>query len=107
MSIRLLATTKQLINNASHMNYQKFEVLTKGQSLSAYLKPKQAAIRQYLPIWAAPVISAAMPTSQEQLIASVSIDSVVTTIVDKKAKAEIENQGVGEEVGFLELGARS
>lgn len=51
------ATTAQLLTNAAHLAYQELKILAKGQYLPAFLQIQQADVRQYLPVWAAAVVS--------------------------------------------------
>ena len=53
-----LATT-QLLINAAPLAYRELKALASGQFLPAFLQKEQPTLRQYLPIWSAPVISAA------------------------------------------------
>lgn len=58
------ATSRLLINTAP-LAYHELKVLANGQFLPAFLQAEQAALRQYLPIWAAPVIIAAQSVSDK------------------------------------------
>ena len=51
-------TTLQLLNNAAPLAYRELKILANGQYLPAFLQAEQPALRQYLPIWSAPVITA-------------------------------------------------
>ncbi|GAF51969.1 hypothetical protein [Psychrobacter sp. JCM 18900] len=50
-------TTEQLLISATPLAYRELKVLANGQFLPAFLQEKQAALRPYLPIWAAVVIT--------------------------------------------------
>ena len=41
-----------------HLAYRELTVLANGQFLPAFLQGEQAALRQYLPMWSAPIITA-------------------------------------------------
>ena len=85
-------TTSQLITNASHLGYQQLKTLAKGQFLPAYLKPQQEAIRQYLPVWAPSVMSAAMPARQQVLAADtdpVSVIDIATAVVVEEEPSKV------------------
>ncbi|MGO3876219.1 MAG: hypothetical protein ACTJH2_08675 [Psychrobacter celer] len=51
--------TKQLLINAAPQVYRELMVLANGQFLPAFLQQQTSALRQYLPIWSAPIITAA------------------------------------------------
>lgn len=51
-------TTSQLLINAAPLVYRELKILSNGQFLPAFLQSEQTALRQYLPIWSAPVIGA-------------------------------------------------
>ncbi len=51
-------TTSQLLSNAAPLAYRELKILADGQFLPAFLQSQQAALRHYLPIWSAPVITA-------------------------------------------------
>lgn len=53
-----LLTTSQLLINAAPLAYRELKILANGQFLPAFLQTEQPALRQYLPIWSAPVIAA-------------------------------------------------
>lgn len=57
-----LLTTSQLLINASPLAYRELKILANGQFLPAFLQAEQPALRQYLPIWSAPVIAAPQTT---------------------------------------------
>ena len=58
-------TTEQLLISATPLAYRELKVLANGQFLPAFLQEKQAALRPYLPIWAAAVITATQGVSQQ------------------------------------------
>ncbi|MBO1517834.1 hypothetical protein [Psychrobacter halodurans] len=51
--------TKQLLTNAAPLVYRELMILANGQFLPAFLQQQTSALRQYLPIWSAPIITAA------------------------------------------------
>ncbi|MCG3842499.1 hypothetical protein I3249_06895 [Psychrobacter sp. Ps1] len=58
-------TTEQLLISAAPLAYRELKVLANGQFLPAFLQEKQAALRPYLPIWAAAVITATQGVDQQ------------------------------------------
>ena len=58
-------TAEQLLISATPLAYRELKVLANGQFLPAFLQEKQAALRPYLPIWAAAVITATQGASQQ------------------------------------------
>ncbi|WP_420230073.1 hypothetical protein ACOBWA_01900 [Psychrobacter sp. ER1] len=58
-------TTEQLLISATPLAYHELKVLANGQFLPAFLQDKQAALRPYLPIWSAAVITATQGVSQQ------------------------------------------
>ncbi|WP_201604772.1 hypothetical protein [Psychrobacter immobilis] len=52
------SATLQLLINAAPLAYRELTVLANGQFLPAFLQGEQAALRQYLPMWSAPIITA-------------------------------------------------
>lgn len=60
-------TTSQLLINAAPLAYRELTILANGQFLPAFLQSEQAALRQYLPIWSAPIIIADQDLSNELL----------------------------------------
>ena len=58
-------TTEQLLISATPLAYRELKVLANGQFLPAFLQEKQAALRPYLPIWAAAVITATQGVNQQ------------------------------------------
>ncbi|MDN6307078.1 hypothetical protein [Psychrobacter sp.] len=51
--------TTQLLIKAAPLAYRELKALADGQFLPAFLQDEQSAVRQYLPIWSAPIITAA------------------------------------------------
>ncbi|MEN6669894.1 hypothetical protein AAJP47_05915 [Psychrobacter sp. B38] len=60
-------TTSQLLNNAAPLAYRELKILADGQFLPAFLQGQQAALRPYLPIWSAPIITAIAATQNPSL----------------------------------------
>ncbi|MGE6441233.1 hypothetical protein ACQKC9_06680 [Psychrobacter sp. NPDC078409] len=58
-------TTEQLLISAAPLAYRELKVLANGQFLPAFLQDKQAALRPYLPIWSAAVITATQGVNQQ------------------------------------------
>jgi len=58
-------TTEQLLISAAPLAYRELKVLANGQFLPAFLQEKQAALRPYLPIWAAAAITATQGVDQQ------------------------------------------
>ena len=58
-------TTEQLLISATLLAYRELKVLANGQFLPAFLQEKQAALRPYLPIWAAAAITATQGVDQQ------------------------------------------
>jgi len=56
---------EQLITSAAPLAYRELKVLANGQFLPAFLQDRQAALRPYLPIWSAAVITATQGVSQQ------------------------------------------
>ncbi|MBH0005179.1 hypothetical protein [Psychrobacter sp. SWN149] len=56
--------TTQLLINAAPLAYRELKSLANGQFLPAFLQKEQAALRPYLPIWSAPIITATQNTEQ-------------------------------------------
>ncbi|MDV2859642.1 hypothetical protein R0I52_02840 [Psychrobacter sp. CAM01] len=55
--------TKQLLINAAPLVYRELMILANGQFLPAFLQQQMSELRPYLPIWSAPIITAAMATA--------------------------------------------
>ena len=58
-------TTIKLIMNAAPLAYRELKVMANGQFLPAFLQSQQPSFRHYLPIWAAPLITAAQHDEDE------------------------------------------
>ena len=58
-------TTTKLIMNAAPLVYRELKIMANGQFLPAFLQSQQPTFRHYLPIWAAPVITAAQHAEDE------------------------------------------
>ena len=71
--------TAQLIINAAPLAYRELKVLANGQFLPAFLQAEQSTLRPYLPIWSAPLVSAAHDIGVEP-IASVAEDKRVSPL---------------------------
>ena len=56
--------TLQLLINAAPLAYRELKSLANGQFLPAFLQKEQAALRPYLPIWSAPIITATQNPEQ-------------------------------------------
>lgn len=56
-------STAQLLFNAAPLAYRELTILANGQFLPAFLQGEQARLRPYLPIWSAPIITAAHSVS--------------------------------------------
>ncbi|MBF2719183.1 hypothetical protein IP510_04720 [Psychrobacter sp. NG254] len=56
--------TTQLLINAAPLAYRELKSLANGQFLPAFLQKEQAALRPYLPIWSAAIITATQNTEQ-------------------------------------------
>lgn len=68
--------TSQLLINTAPLAYHELKVLANGQFLPAFLQAEQSALRQHLPIWAAPVIIAAQSVSDQAASDSMSTESI-------------------------------
>ena len=58
-------TTIKLIMNAAPLAYRELKVMANGQFLPAFLQSQQPSFRHYLPIWSAPLITAAQHDEDE------------------------------------------
>lgn len=80
-------TTAQLLRNAAPLVYSEIKVLAHGQFVPAFLQAQQATIRPYLPIWSAPMITAAQEVDNESLRDSsiiVNTETLITTPIDRQ-----------------------
>ena len=73
-------TTTQLLINAAPLAYRELKALASGQFLPAFLQKEQPALRQYLPLWSAPVITAAQNISQSSNDSNVMADSNIAAM---------------------------
>lgn len=74
-------TTKKLIMNAAPLVYRELKIMANGQFLPAFLQSQQPTFRHYLPIWAAPVITAAQHTEDELFNAQSTLAEIAATPV--------------------------
>ena len=74
-------TTKKLIMNAAPLVYRELKIMTNGQFLPAFLQSQQPTFRHYLPIWAAPVITAAQHAEDELFNARSTLAEIAATPV--------------------------
>ncbi|ERL55477.1 hypothetical protein [Psychrobacter aquaticus] len=91
--------TSQLLINTAPLAYHEFKVLANGQFLPAFLQVEQTALRQYLPIWAAPVIIAAQSFSDKSASNIASEINVITrneTSLDGIYEAAVETRTIAE-----------
>ena len=89
------STTSQLLINAAPLAYRELKVLANGQFLPAFLQGEQAALRQYLPIWSAPIITAPQNINSESEVhpsIAADIDSVPAhdTFLDGRQNSHID-----------------
>ena len=79
-------TTTQLLINAAPLAYRELKALASGQFLPVFLQKEQPALRQYLPLWSAPVITAAQNISQSSndsnVMANSNIAAISATTID-------------------------
>ena len=76
------------------MAYRELKALASGQFLSAFLQKEQPALRQYLPLWSAPVISAAQNISQSSNVTNVMADSNVAAMAVTPIEGPIGNSSM-------------
>ena len=74
-------TTTQLIMNAAPLVYRELKIMANGQFLPAFLQSQQPTFRHYLPIWAAPVITAAQHAEDELFNAQSTLAEIAATPV--------------------------
>ena len=74
-------TTKKLIMNAAPLVYRELKIMANGQFLPAFLQSQQPTFRHYLPIWAAPVITAAQHAEDELFNAQSTLAEIAATPV--------------------------
>ena len=74
--------TVQLLINAAPLAYRELKVLANGQFLPAFLQREQSALRQYLPTWSAPFITASQSIHQPSGAPSVRADATIAAVPD-------------------------
>ena len=74
-------TTKRLIMNAAPLVYRELKIMASGQFLPAFLQSQQPTFRHYLPIWAAPMITAAQHAEDELFNAQSTLAEIAATPV--------------------------
>lgn len=74
------STTSQLLINAAPLAYRELKVLANGQFLPAFLQGEQAALRQYLPIWSAPIITTPQIITASQRLHNESVPHIAADI---------------------------
>ena len=74
--------TVQLLINAAPLAYRELKVLANGQFLPAFLQREQSALRQYLPTWSAPFITASQSIHQPSSAPSVRADATIAAVPD-------------------------
>ena len=74
-------TTTKLIMNAAPLAYRELKVMANGQFLPAFLQSQQPSLRHYLPIWAAPVITASQHAEDELFNAQSAVADIAATPV--------------------------
>ena len=74
-------TTIKLIMNAAPLAYRELKVMANGQFLPAFLQSQQPTFRHYLPIWSAPLITAAQHGEDELFNAQSAIADIAAAPV--------------------------
>ena len=74
-------TTIKLIMNAAPLAYRELKVMANGQFLPAFLQSQQPTFRHYLPIWSAPLITAAQHDEDELFNAQSAVADIVAAPV--------------------------
>lgn len=74
-------TTTKLIMNAAPLAYRELKVMANGQFLPAFLQSQQPTFRHYLPIWAAPLITAAQHDEDELFNAQSAVADIAAAPV--------------------------
>ena len=74
-------TTTKLIMNAAPLAYRELKVMANGQFLPAFLQSQQPSFRHYLPIWSAPLITAAQHDEDELFNAQSAVADIVAAPV--------------------------
>jgi hypothetical protein len=91
--------TAELLINSSPLAYRELKILANGQFLPAFLQGEQAALRQYLPIWSAPIITASSGLNNEsgsKTIAEVSPVLETAHVLNKLDKPNVETSATTE-----------
>ena len=93
------SATLQLLINAAPLAYRELTVLANGQFLPAFLQGEQAALRQYLPMWSAPIITAPQnvnSASEAHPYIAADIDSVPVrdTSLDGRKNSHIDTSKI-------------
>ena len=74
-------TTTKLIMNAAPLAYRELKVMANGQFLPAFLQSQQPTFRHYLPIWSAPLITAAQHDEDELFNAQSAVADIAAAPV--------------------------
>ena len=74
-------TTTKLIMNAAPLAYRELKVMANGQFLPAFLQSQQPSFRHYLPIWSAPLITAAQHDEDELFNAQSAVTDIAAAPV--------------------------
>ena len=74
-------TTTKLIMNAAPLAYRELKVMANGQFLPAFLQSQQPTFRHYLPIWSAPLITAAQHDEDELFNAQSAVTDIAASPV--------------------------
>ena len=74
-------TTTRLIMNAAPLAYRELKVMANGQFLPAFLQSQQPTFRHYLPIWSAPLITAAQHDEDELFNAQSAVADIAAAPV--------------------------
>ncbi|WP_201588586.1 hypothetical protein [Psychrobacter fozii] len=89
--------TAELLINSSPLAYRELKILANGQFLPAFLQGEQAALRQYLPIWSAPIIAANSSLNNEsgsKTIAEISPVLETDNVLGKLDKPNVETSAI-------------
>ena len=73
--------TTKLIMNAAPLAYRELKVMANGQFLPAFLQSQQPSFRHYLPIWSAPLITAAQHDEDELFNAQSAVADIAAARV--------------------------
>ncbi len=74
-------TTTKLIMNAAPLAYRELKVMANGQFLPAFLQSQQPSFRHYLPVWSAPLITAAQHDEDELFNAQSAVADIAAAPV--------------------------